>query len=918
MNANDLAFFYRIFLGREWETGNKQERLADDRLGQHVADVASLFIRSQEFVVTVFHTMIAGRRLEGTVFESIPSADHRDWITLRLPLSPSSLVSIWECTCWYEIHRTIFGDPVFEETVLGIKAVASQLGSAPAARLARIATCTEDLAALYEVLLGRPWEIQSEEIRRTDGRIGHPIGDVANEIIGSLEFRLKVYDTIMAGQSPQGECFASRPEAKHKNWIVTRLPMASTTRAQIAKAASWHQIRRAIFGDNIFSHEILREHKHLARLSDAAMPLDVQADIILDSLLFERDWYLETYRDVAASGGDPFQHFLMHGVAEARNPNRVFDTRWYLSAYPEANRQGLNPLAHYITEGAALGHDPHPFFTTEDIAVANSAAVRHGLLPLAEFLHHVMPQNPSRYSAFGPYDVHRATQNNYRRYELPEIMRHIEIMTVKPHFVVVINGDGGRAVAATRNSLEKQLYPSLHVADSLTAAAGIADSETTVRSYFLWLDAGDVLMPDALYELAAALNADPDLDLIYFDHEVALDHRHYQPMHKPAWSPDYLETFDYIGPAACFNLSLAAGLLSEVESRYDLILRFTEHASRITHIDRVLLGRPVGGSKKTLHEKQASDMRAVAGRLQRTGRNGVVTVAVPGTDCYDVKICVANEPLVSMLIPTAARVIDYEGTRIDLIVACLESITTRSTYKNIEFIVVDNGDFDRDRIRHIKIDRLKFVTYLLPEVNIAKKINIAASHASGDVLMILNDDIEPLVDDWIERMLGHLEKPHVGLVGAKLVYPNDTLQHVGVVLCDGLPDHVRRGKPRGDIGYAFSTSGVRNYMAVTGAVSMMRARDFWSVGGYSEDLPIDFNDIDFSYKVSESGFYIVYEPNAELMHYESVSAVKPPRPQDTQLFWRKWANMANDRFYNEYTFSTHPPTFDIAYTERKH
>jgi GT2 family glycosyltransferase len=262
-------------------------------------------------------------------------------------------------------------------------------------------------------------------------------------------------------------------------------------------------------------------------------------------------------------------------------------------------------------------------------------------------------------------------------------------------------------------------------------------------------------------------------------------------------------------------------------------------------------------------------------------------------------------------------VLEYNGRQIDLIVACLESIVARSTYKNVEFVIVDNGDFDRGRLKHIGIRNITFVTYALPEVNIAKKINLGASRAKGDFLIILNDDIEVLADDWIERMLAHFEKPHVGVVGGKLLYPGLTIQHAGVVMCGGDPEHVRRGAARDDLGYAFSTCCARNYLAVTGAMAMVRARDFWSVGGYSEDFPIDFNDIDFCLKLHEAGRLAVYEPGAELIHYESVSVVKPPRPQDHARFHKRWAGIASDPFYNEFCFTKHPATHEPSYSERR-
>jgi GT2 family glycosyltransferase len=233
-------------------------------------------------------------------------------------------------------------------------------------------------------------------------------------------------------------------------------------------------------------------------------------------------------------------------------------------------------------------------------------------------------------------------------------------------------------------------------------------------------------------------------------------------------------------------------------------------------------------------------------------------------------------------------------------------------------VIVDNGDLDGERLTPFANERIIRSTWTSPEVNIARKINQGAALASGDAIVILNDDVQPVAPDWIEQMLAHLEKPHVGAVGAKLLYPKDrTIQHAGIVMCDGLPEHVRRYAPRDDRGYLESSSATRNYLAVTGAVAMVSASNFRSVGGYSEDLPIDYNDVDFSFKLVKRGLSIVYEPRAELMHFESISIVKPPRPQDAALFSQRWASIPTDPFYNQYCFSVHPATFEPAYSRRR-
>ncbi len=628
------------------------------------------------------------------------------------------------------------------------------------------------------------------------------------------------------------------------------------------------------------------------------------------SFLFERDWYLEQYSNVAVSGGDPLQHYLLHGVAEGRNPNRFFDTRWYLAQYPDVRASGWNPLLHYIEKGADLGYDPHPFLTDAELRRHMTADSRPDLSPLENFLHSVMQARPSAAPKFGPYDVHRATDLILRERARPAQTRHAETMEFRPRFVALVEAADSPGMEVTCGSLERQVYPELEIVhDRAAAAQALAAGADT---YFLWLEAGDTLTSDCLYEVARLLNADPGPALVYFDHERRTPEGLRWPVHKPGWSPDYVETSNYMDSAVVFRGGHALDLLGEADSRYDLVLRLTERPVQIEHIRKILLAKqgaraPDGG--------EARDVHAIEGRLRRTGRTGVVRLNAPGSGSYDVKVDLETAPLVSIVIPTAGKVITYGGREVDLLVECVGGIVKTSSYKNIEFIIVENGDLDRSRLANVGDVSVRYLTYDLSEVNIARKINLGAIYALGSVLLILNDDVAPLSSDWIERMLAHLQKPHVGIVGAKLLYPDDTLQHVGMVACDGHLHHVRHRWPRQDFGYENSTAGVRNYVAITGAVSLISKSRFQEAGGYPEQLPIDFNDAHLCYTLREMGYSVVYEPAAELLHYHAVSAERPPRPQDFDYFSQRWSGVVYDSFYNEDCFERQPASYRLTYSE---
>jgi len=181
----------------------------------------------------------------------------------------------------------------------------------------------------------------------------------------------------------------------------------------------------------------------------------------------------------------------------------------------------------------------------------------------------------------------------------------------------------------------------------------------------------------------------------------------------------------------------------------------------------------------------------------------------------------------------------------------------------------------------------------------------------------MNDDIEILTPSWIERMIEHFEKPHVGVVGAKLLYPDGRTQHVGVVHNCGNPDHVRRLFPGDESGYFFSTCGVRNYMAVTGAVMMTSSNIYRQVGGYNEELGVCYNDADYCLKVKQIGFYSVYAPKVELTHMESQSRIASVDMKEIVWYQKHWApHIISDPYYNEQYLTVASPTFEPFVNQR--
>jgi len=506
---------------------------------------------------------------------------------------------------------------------------------------------------------------------------------------------------------------------------------------------------------------------------------------------------------------------------------------------------------------------------------------------------------------------------------IPAITRHIRAMVHKPTFTAVVDTrQRGRGLEDTIQSIRGQVYPFREVrALCDSAASSLPDDVTTLTDmtlsdiagdFIVFVESGQALSSSALYEFATAINEYPDVDLIYGDEDfLGASGGGRGPFHKPSWSPDYLETFNYIGFPACFRATIARGCFANAHV-YDMVLQFTERTTRVVHIPKIL-GHGVeeleAPETAPVHRNE-QDMKALSGRLHRTGRRGSVREHERHKGCYCIQLDLKRSPLVSVVIPTAARTVRVRERRIDLIENVIGQIRDRSTYRNVELIVVDNGDLSPTQLRGLAEADCRRITYAEPVFNISKKLNLGVTLAKGELLLLVNDDIEILTPTWIERLMEHFEKPHVGVVGAKLLYPNEQTQHVGVVHNFGNPDHVRRHFPRDDAGYFFSTCGVRNYSAVTGACMMTRASLYREVGGYSQELAVNFNDVDFCMKVRRKGFSVVYTPSAELIHMESLSHAVTVDMSELACYHERWAaELVADQFYNERFLTVEPPTF---------
>jgi glycosyltransferase involved in cell wall biosynthesis len=395
--------------------------------------------------------------------------------------------------------------------------------------------------------------------------------------------------------------------------------------------------------------------------------------------------------------------------------------------------------------------------------------------------------------------------------------------------------------------------------------------------FVVFLDHDDELTPDCLYELALCVDSE-DPDFIYSDEDkIDAAGRYVEPFFKPDWSPDTLMSTMYTCHVSCVRrmlLNEIGGLRTEYDGcqDWDFVLRVTEKTNRIAHIPRVLY------HWRILPESVAADLNAKpyaidAGKrareeaMLRRGQVGVMEAVQELPGYFRAVYALQGNPLVSILIPSKNN-----GP---VLRNCIESIFSRTKYQNFEVVIIDNGSTDPSTLDDINEFRLmrqvRVVVHDAP-FNYSEINNIAVRHSKGDLLIFLNDDTEIISPGWLERMGGYAQLPHVGAVGAKLLYEGGELvQHVGVVNLQDGPGHAMLRRKIDDPGHFCRALLEFNWLAVTGACLMVERDKFERVGGFDESFPVAYNDIDLCLRIIDAGYYNVVCQDVKLIHYESLS-----------------------------------------------
>ena len=500
---------------------------------------------------------------------------------------------------------------------------------------------------------------------------------------------------------------------------------------------------------------------------------------------------------------------------------------------------------------------------------------------------------------------------------LKEVIDSVIAQTYSNWQLCLADGSEGDEI---REFLRKKYKKEIRISyKKLTENKGISENtnaaiKQAMGDYIMLCDHDDVVAPDALFHIVKAIT-EQKADVIYTDEDkVSMDGKHYfEPNFKPDFNLFRLRENNYI----CHIFVVKREILEQTgtfRSEYDgaqdfdLILRCCEKAECIVHVPRVLYHwrshmNSTAANPESKRYAFEAGKRAVEAHYERMGIPAEVELTDrPGWYRSHVKI--EGEPMISIIIPNKDHMEDLE--------LCVSSIEERSTWKNYEILVVENNSEKKETFGYYeelqnRYDNVRVLTWK-KEFNYSSINNFAVKEARGQYLLFLNNDVEVITPSWMEEMLQICQQEGVGAVGAKLYYPDDTIQHAGVVMgLGGIAGHIMCKAPREEIGYMGRMVCVQEISAVTAACMMVKTSVFKKAGGFDEELRVAFNDIDLCMQIRHIGEKIVFTPYAELYHYESKSRGLEDTPEkqlrfskEVKCFRRKWDRelLKGDPYYS--------------------
>lgn len=435
------------------------------------------------------------------------------------------------------------------------------------------------------------------------------------------------------------------------------------------------------------------------------------------------------------------------------------------------------------------------------------------------------------------------------------------------------------------------LNDNLGISENTNAALAMADGD-----YIVLADHDDTIPPHAFYEVVKAVNEAPETDVLYSD-EDKLDMDGgalFDPHFKPDFNPDLLTSVNYISHLFIVKRELlvqVGGLRNEFDGAqdYDFILRCTEQARRIHHIPKVLYhwrchqDSTASNPESKLYAFEAG-ARAVMAHYERLGIKAAKVLKGVDYGIYHTIFELREQPLISVIIPNKDHHQDLD--------LCLRSLLERASYQNLEFIIIENNSTKPETWDYYQKIQKEFANVRVVqwerEFNYSAINNYGETFAKGKYLLFLNNDTEIISPGLFEELLGFCQREDVGVVGARLLYEDDTIQHAGVVVgFGGIAGHTFIGLHEAENSYFHRAMCAQNYTAVTAACMMTKKTVFETVGGFTEELAVAFNDIDYCMKVRALGKLIVYAPYATMYHYESKSRGLEDTPEKVARFNRE-------------------------------
>ena len=599
--------------------------------------------------------------------------------------------------------------------------------------------------------------------------------------------------------------------------------------------------------------------------------------IIEESELFDKNFYnnqLEKEINISLA-----EHYLLHGYKEGLNPSLSFNTNSYLNKYSDVSESNMNPLLHFILYGKNEGRTNsntsntyiyNNIFNNELFAEEIKNFKKKPLISIIMPVYNVDP----KWLDLAIKSIEKQFYTNWELCICDDKSTSIETLD----YLKQITNEKIRI---------KYLDKNLNISGASNEALSLSRGE-----YIALMDNDDELTVDALFEVVKAINSE-DAQFIYSDEDkLEMDNTHSEPHFKPDFAPDMLLSQNYI----CHFTVIEKKLIDKVQGftlglegsqDHDLFLKVLEHTNKVYHIPKVLYHwRKIPGSTAAVYSDKSYAQEAGRKAIENTMKRRNINVLVengkyPGT--YKVNYNIIGKPLVSIIIPFKDKT--------ELLKMCIESILDKSTYQNFEIIGISNNSQEVETFDEMKRiasfdSRVYFYEYNIP-FNYSKINNYAVNtYAKGEHIILLNNDIEIITPNWIEELLMHSQRKEIGCVGAKLYYPNDTIQHAGIAIgVLTLAGHNFKNLPRSAVGYMGRESVIQNISAVTAACLMVKKDIFKEVNGLNEvDLKIAFNDVDFCLRVQEKKYLNIFTPYCEAYHYESISRGSEDTPEKLYRF----------------------------------